>query len=140
MLLVPLPASTGTCKLIGIAFQHVDYHPIVLIGHEEVELSTTRKRTYCILYDVKGEDAEQVAVGVSSCSHRDNFCKETGRQIALKDALKDLRITAGMDNETWKTIMAGYTNRPRPVSTPPVTSLMKVEVGTDLTHSGETIH
>lgn len=63
-----------------------------------------------------------IGSGVSSCAPGDNFCKETGRKIALTRALDD--CIAGVDKSFRRAAWKAYFNRKNP-NPPPETNFVR---------------
>ena len=57
-------------------------------------------RTYC-------------GVGVAGCSWDDNFCRDTGRKISLKRALRDAGISSSLRRKIWEEYRVSMTDKPR---------------------------
>jgi len=69
------------------------------------EESPLIRHTECkILVDNGGEVPAFSGIGYSRCHPKDNFCKETGRQLSLKKALED----AEFSKEDRKTVWENY--------------------------------
>ena len=69
-------------KILGIAFSH----PMMQVDGVSVRC------THCGVFELSEYDAAIVAEGVTFCSLKDNFCKATGRRIALTRALEKMRM------------------------------------------------
>lgn len=65
-------------------------------------IPTPERATTCRVFN---EEGEQVTYGVANVHPHDNFCKETGRQIALKRAVetweKEYRTQVWEEYRTW---------------------------------------
>lgn len=68
-----------------------------------------RAATIAVILEGPYRQEETVASGVAYCSVLDNFSLEAGRQIALKRALADSRLT----REEQGTVLSAYFNRRR---------------------------
>ena len=54
--------------------------------------------TVCVL----SEENKPFGYGVAICSHKDNFCKDTGRKISLARALKNANIPKEERKSIWE--------------------------------------
>ena len=78
-------------RTIGLAFSH----PLIL-GH--LRKNSPRRFTHCQVFAVEPSLAAGaprftlLAEGRTGCSVKDNFCKATGRKLALTYALQELSI------------------------------------------------
>ncbi len=80
--------------------------------------SVASHRTKCIITNV---DGQIISEATSFCSTKDNFCKETGRKIALKRALSSAghsALASRFHYHARKTIWQAYFNRGSSVASP----------------------
>ena len=66
-------------------------------GIYTVKFAHQRPETHCII-----ETPDEVFKGVSKCSTKDMFCKDTGRKIALKKALNESDIPKEHRAQIWE--------------------------------------
>lgn len=112
---------------LGLAFTHPWRREAtgVLIKDENTGLAVQDTRlirhSRCEILEVKpGEEkmrTDELSILASAtvrCHPKDNFCKETGRKMALKAAIKVLHPPLKQDERAW--IWDCYLNRPRPKS------------------------
>ena len=87
MIRVELPSRT-----IGLSFKHISNPPYSLLPYD-ISYNCPHQishRTWCIIYEIKGEDAAELSHGKADCSILDNFNKSKGRKIALERAMHQL--------------------------------------------------
>ncbi len=63
--------------------------------------NTTTKETICQLIDNNGN---VIASGIAKAGHGDQFCKKTGRKLALIRALKTCQCPKSTRTEIWAVI------------------------------------
>jgi hypothetical protein len=59
---------------------------------------TGRHYTVCDIL----EEEKNISTGVSFCSHKDNFCRETGRKLSLARALKNTNLSKEERTVIWE--------------------------------------
>lgn len=74
-----------------------------LVGKDVLDTVTIRY-THCELFILSDDrlTLAKLARGTARCSPRDNFCKETGRKVALADALKKSDLKKADREIVWK--------------------------------------
>ncbi len=114
---------------IGLAFSHPWKNEAtgVLVKDERTGLWVQDvikvRHTRCEILEVQGDppyilsSLPILAVATTRCDPRDNFCKETGRKISLRQAIKVLHPPLSKEDREW--VWGEYLDRPRPKSTPP---------------------
>src|SRR5436190_23211783 len=104
MMLVKLPSMD-----VGIVFTHPTSKKLIYAAVSKSGFTEEKKvrSTQCQLYEVAGKDAQLISVGLTVCSQKDNFCKQTGRKIALTRALLDSELGKSDRTLVWE----AYINR-----------------------------
>lgn len=100
-------------RVLGLGFSYP-----ILITHVKDRNGKQRqipvRGTSCKLFAVEEHDGHlkvtTLAQGVASCHHKDNFCRETGRKVAIAKALKNAAFTYDQRKLIWE----AWLNRPRP--------------------------
>lgn len=113
--------------LVGLAFSHPSRLEATGVVYKDAETgrlvqeTIKVRQTRCEILEIK-EGEERVtdhgilAVATVRCDPRDNFCKETGRKLALKQAIHVLHPPLSKEDREW--MWDRYLNRPRPKSVP----------------------
>lgn len=89
-------AVTVNDRQFGLAFSHTKYQaiPKSLSRSQRKKLAKPRV-TECRILEITTDGGLftrfEVAKGLAPCSLQDNFCKETGRLVALTKALREAR-------------------------------------------------
>lgn len=85
------PVTAITITSMGLKMIVVDLGRIKLgmaFSHPKQTVKPFRRITVCKLYDILANGNEQLLVAAETvCSRQDNFCKSTGRKLALGRAL-----------------------------------------------------
>lgn len=104
MLKIVLPSRT-----LGIAFSH----PTQLVQDGISLLYVHVRTTRCKVFEFAENNLPRtVAEGMTICSLKDNFCKATGRRIALTRALEKMRVmvpylTKAERAKVWEVYLTG---------------------------------
>lgn len=98
---------------IGVAWKHTSIASKPNASGEVFQL----RATYCTLFEIDGDNLQIIARGVSKCSYLDNFKKETGRKLSLRDAFTHTNLSPTDRQQVW----GAYLNRPRPKNEVPPT-------------------
>ena len=73
------------CKaqVLVVSNHRGEFNPEKIVGYSKSSMKSLPRLTVCAILDL---DAWTMSFGVARCNPTDNFCRKTGRKIALENA------------------------------------------------------
>ena len=72
-----------TVSVVSLSNHRGEFNPEKIVGFSKSSMKEVPRITVCAILDL---DLWQMSFGVARCNECDNFCRKTGREIALKNA------------------------------------------------------